>query len=741
MKKYQPINYKLLRRQLNPRQLNFKNTDELKPLTGFMGQERALEAIIFGIGIKNQGYNLYAMGPSGIGKRSLIRALLEQKAITQKVPSDWCYINNFENTDKPIALKLPPGMGLELQQDMKNFITELNSTLLTVFESDEYREGLQEIAKEFNRKKGKVSKRNRTGLKNKIPKLYKERHKKEKELQLQFTKSVIEPLILKMKKKYNDLPEVIKYLSSVQDDITNHVNDLVKTEENTDVLFFVADSPLLTGYQINLLIDNSQCKGAPVIFEDNPYYSNLISRVEHTSQFGNLTTNFSLIRPGALHRANGGYLIVEARKILKEEQSWEALKRSLYSKKIIIEPIENIGDSVKPVSLEPAPIPLEVKVILLGKRYHYYHLSHKDPDFGELFKVAVDFDDQINKTENNIQLYGRLIATIAKREGLRPLSANAVAEIIDESSRIAEDIEKLSTHIRAIDDLILEADYWAGTENKTIVEAIDVKKAVEAQIRRLDRSKQLYYEEINRNFVLIATEGKTVGQVNCLSVVRVGKFSYGHPTRVTAKVRMGRGKIIDIQREIKMAGPIHTKACLILGNFLSGKYNLEHSFSLSASLAFEQIYGMIDGDSASVGELCALISCLADVPIRQDLAVTGSINQYGVVQVVGGINEKIEGFFDICQFRKLTGTQGVIIPNGNLDNLMLREKVLLAAKRKHFFIYTIDTVDEAIELLMNKTAGIRGKDGQFPADSINYRVEKQLEKYSMNIIKEKSKFK
>lgn len=730
MKKLQPLNYKALCTTLNPKQLPFETTAELKELTNFLGQARALDAISFGIGIKKQGYNLYAMGPTGLGKRSLIRKVLESKASTQKVPDDWCYIHNFEFPEKPIAIRLPPGMGSTLQQDMKSLISELSTSILAVFESDEYNAGMQSIAKIFESKKRKLGQKTAKKNDNKVPRLYKERHEQEKELQSGFTLAVIEPMIEKLKKKYEEFPAVIHYLSAVQKDVVEHFHEFVRRDETTDVIFFVLESPILIRYQVNLLVDNSKRLGAPVIFEEHPSYSNLICRVEHKPQLGSLLTNFTLIRPGSIHQANGGYLIIEIRKLKNEPHAWEGLKRALYAKKIVIEPVEHYTETTRTISLDPDSIPLDIKIVLLGDRNTFYTLCQDDPDFNELFKVAVDFDELLDRNPTTIQTYARLVGTIAKKDDLRPLHASAVAAVIDYSSRLAEDIEKLSTHVRSINDLILEADYWASTANKDVIEAIDIKDAIQSQHHRLDRTKQICYEDINRDFILINTDGKIIGQVNCLSVVRVGTFSYGHPTKLTATVRKGRGKIIDIQRAVKMAGPIHSKGGMILANFLRGNYNVDGKFSLTASFSFEQVYGMIEGDSASVGELCALLSALAEVPLKQSLAITGSINQLGIVQVVGGVNEKIEGFFDICRLRGLTGNQGVLIPAMNVKNLMLREDIVQAAKKGDFHIYPIATIDEAMTILTGIEAGKKSKAGKYPKNSINARVEHRLKLFS-----------
>jgi len=733
MKKIHPLNHKQLRKKLNHKELGFNTTNDLKILPQSFGQERALTAVKFGIGIQCQGYNLYAMGPSGIGKRSLIRKILEMEQQKHFTPSDWCYIYNFEMPEKPIALELPAGMGSILQRDMKIFIDEVASNILPVFESDEYYLELNRINRIFNRKREKVSKKTQT---DKIPYLYKQQHLKEHELQLRLTNAVVKPLIQRLKQKYKKYNNIIAYLNAVLKDIVTHVHDVIKQDEETNVLSFSLESPILLRYQVNLLVDNKNVEGSPIVFEDNPSYSNLISRVEHTTQFGALITNFTLIKAGSIHKANGGYIVIEARKLKKDPRAWEGLKRALYAKQIAIDPVENItSNSVKPISLEPMPIPLNVKVILLGDRHTYYYLCNNDPDFNELFKVAADFDETISRTKKNIDLYARLIATFVKREGLRPVKANAVAEIIDHSTRLAEDNEKLSTHIRVINDLILEADYWSSLKNKKMIDASDIIFAIHAQIYRLDRTREIYYEEIYRKFILINTKEKLIGQINCLSVVKVGKFSYGHPTRITAKVRLGKGKFIDIQREVDLAGPLHTKGGLTIANYLSSNYHPEHLFSISASLSFEQIYGMMEGDSASVAELSALLSAIAEIPLKQNIAITGSLDQYGNVQVVGCVNEKIEGFFDVCNLKGLNGQQAVLIPTMNAKNLMLREDIVEACKAGKFAIYTIDTIDDAIYLLTGLPAGAREENGRFPKNSFNARVEEKLKEYARNLDK------
>lgn len=738
MKKINPIPYKNLRQCLSPSKINFETTDEVTDLPEFIGQQRVLEAVNFGIGIKSQGYNMFVMGPIALNKPSIIRAILKEYAEQQKTPPDWCYIHNFTYPEKPIALKLPAGVGSVLQQDMKLLVDDIRISILTVFESDEYRLALQKIIDTFNKKRSKAHKKllEKDSEKH-IPHLYRERHEKEQELEQRMTLNVVQPFIDELKTKFQEYPKIVSFLNAVQNDVVTHVSDFVKNDEISGVIVFDLESPLLSNYQVNVIVSNKNRQGVPVIFERNPSYSNLICRVEYKPQNGTLVTDFTLIRSGALHRANGGFLIIEAHKIIQDPHAWESLKSALFSGKIKIEPIEHLTETVRPISLKPKSIPLKIKIVLLGGRNTYYKLSRKDPDFYELFKVAVDFNDTIERNQKNIERFSHLIAGIIKRKGLRPFHASAVAAVIDHSTRLAEDIEKLSTHLRRIDDLVIESDYWGGVARKKIIDAVDVKKAIEAQIHRLDRARELYYEDILRNFILISTKDSVVGQVNCLSVIKMGRFSYGHPTRVTAKVRAGKAKFIDIQREINLAGPIHSKAGLIIANYLANRYSKEHLFSMVASISFEQIYGVLEGDSASVGELCALLSALSEVPIRQFLSVTGSINQYGEVQAIGFVNEKIEGYFDICKANGLTGKQGVLIPAINVKNLMLREDVVDASKAKKFFIYPIESVDQAIYLLTGMEAGKPNKQGRFPKNSFNYRVQAKLEAFSEQRSKER----
>ncbi|HRQ12991.1 MAG TPA: Lon protease family protein, partial [Promineifilum sp.] len=482
----------------------------------------------------------------------------------------------------------------------------------------------------------------------------------------------------------------------------------------------------MSRYEVNVVVDNSEAKGAPVISLDQPRYSNLVGRVEHIAQMGALVTDFTLIKPGALHQANGGYLLVDALKLLSEPFAYEGLKRALRKGEISIESLGQVYSMVSTVSLEPEPIPLTVKIVLIGERLLYYLLSSNDPEFKELFKVSADFEDEMDRTLDSSLAYARIIAEVSRSEGLRPFDRQAAARVVEYGSRLVDDAHKLSTHMQSVTDILREADYWASEARRDIVTREDVQQALDTQIVRAGRVQDRIQEQILNDQVLIDTEGAIVGQVNGLSVYMLGNHSFGSPSRITARVRMGSGEVIDIEREVDMGGPIHSKGVLILSGFLGERYAAERPLSLRATIVFEQSYGGVEGDSASSAELYALLSALSGIPAKQSLAVTGSINQRGQVQVIGGVNEKIEGFFDLCKARGLTGEQGVLIPAGNVRNLMLREDIREAARRGQFHIYPIASVDEGLTILTGTDAGEPNEDGEFPPDSINGLVVARL---------------
>jgi lon-related putative ATP-dependent protease len=782
----QPLKAEQLCQTCDGSQFDFETTAELEDLNEIIGQERAVGAVQFGIGIRREGYNLFALGPSGTGKRTTISQFLDQKAAAEPVPHDWCYVNNFELSHQPRALRLPPGQGVVLYKDMEQLIEELRTAIPAAFESEDYRTRRQEVEEEFKERQeqafGEVQQqaqersialirtpaglafaplregevispdefqklpeeeRNRfeeaisevqARLQETLPQVRgweREAREKVKKLDREVALFAVGGMINELREKYAELPDVVDYLNAVQRDVVENVDAFRKSDETPQVMGVplpraLTEASLLRRYQVNVLVDHSESKGAPVVYESNPTYNNLIGRIEQLAQMGALLTDFNLIKPGALHRANGGYLILDARQLLLQPYAWEGLKRALRSQEVRIESLGQALSLISTVTLAPEPIPLDVKVVLIGDRMLYYTLYQLDPDFGELFKVEADFSEDMARTAENNELYARMIATIARREGLRPFDRGAVARVIEHSARLAGDAEKLSVHLLSIADLLREADYWASAAGNGAVTAHDIQRAVDAQIHRADRVRERVQERIQRGTILIDTTGERVGQVNGLSVVGLGNFAFGQPSRITARVRIGGGKVVDIEREVELGGPIHSKGVLILSSFLSARYAPEHPLSLSASLVFEQSYGGVEGDSASMAELCALLSALAEAPLKQSLAMTGSVNQHGEAQPIGGVNEKIEGFFDICRARGLTGEQGVVIPAPNVQHLMLRHDVVEAVEAGQFHIYPMRTVDQAIELLTGIPAGERDEEGNFPEGSINQRVESRL---------------
>jgi lon-related putative ATP-dependent protease len=779
-----------LYQRTDPTQLDFGTTAELEDLTEVIGQPRAVAAMQFGIGMARDGYNIFALGRTGTGKRRVIRSFFEKRAADEPVPDDWCYVNNFRERHKPKTIRLPAGRGLAFRNDVDDFIEGLSTALSAAFESEEYQARRQTINEEFQERQSaafqelqekaeekgvtllrtpaglvfapvkdgqvlsseqvqELSQEERKQLESEVetlqgelqkivqqvPSWQRETQEKLKELNREMANFAVGGLIDELQEKYSDYPDVVEHLDAVQKDIVENARDFLQAgqeESNLPAMLrgamqdSQAGSPLARRYRVNLLVDHSESEGAPVVYEDNPTYQNLVGRVEHRAQMGALLTDFDLIKPGVLHKANGGYLILDARKVLLQPYAWEALKRALQSGEIRIESLGQMLSMVSTISLEPDPIPLDVKIAFYGEPMLYYLLYQLDPDFAELFKVEADFSEQLDRDDGNQQLYARMIATLVRQEELRPFDRTAVARVIERSARLVGDAKKLSTQTRDISDLLREADFWAGEAGNGTVRAENVQQAIEAQIYRADRIRERMQEAIQRDIVLIDTEGERVGQVNGLSVLMLGNFSFGRPSRITARVRLGKGDVLDIEREVELGGPLHSKGVLILAGFLGARYAGEQPLSLSASLVFEQSYGGVDGDSASSAELYALLSAIAEVPIRQSLAVTGSVNQHGVVQAIGGVNEKIEGFFDVCQARGFNGAQGVLIPASNVQHLMLRQDVVEAVDAGRFHVYPVETIDQGIEILTGLPAGEPDEAGAYPEGSINYRVKERL---------------
>ena len=557
-------------------------------------------------------------------------------------------------------------------------------------------------------------------------------------LREKFLKTAVKKPIDELHNKYKGHKQANEFLKNIQKYIVSNVDEFLapaesaQNGENDDPLAALfsrmrpAEEDKFAKFKVNVIVKNEKDSGAPIIHLDHPTQGNLVGRVERIQQLGALVTDFTLIKSGALHQANGGFLLIDARKLLTQPYAWDSLKRSLASKTVKIEAPSD-ETTFTTISLDPEPIPLNVKVILTGDEELYEILSERDPDFSDFFKVEADFGVLMDRTPENEIEYAKLIGSLCKKKKLRSLNKQAVAKIIEYSSRLAEDSEKLTAHIASIGDLLREADYWARKSKAKQITRNHISQAIDAQIYRSDRIKQAMLEQIDKGTILMDVQGERVGQINGLVVYNFSRTSFGKPARITTQVRMGRGEFVNIEREIEMSGPIHTKGVLILCSLLANRFAKNSPLSLSASIVFEQSYGGVDGDSASSTEYYCMLSAISGIPIKQSIAVTGSINQFGEIQPIGGVNEKIEGFFDVCKHRGLTGTQGVIIPRTNVKDLMLREDVLQAVDEGNFHVWAVDTVDDGIEILTGKKAGVADKNGRFPRGTVNYAVQKNLE--------------
>ena len=786
-----------LTRTCDPAAFSFQTTAELEPLKDLsqgIGQPRAVEALRFGVGIRQQGYNVFALGPPGTGKHTIVRQYLSHHLEDRTPPSDWCYVNNFQDWGKPRALNLPQGRGNELALDMERFIEDLPNTLKAAFESEEYQNRLQTTEQEYKEQQQKVfeelqskaEERNLTFIRTpsgfafapvkdnevlspedfqklsdeerqqfeqdiqemqnesqrvfqKFPGWQRELRQKVRDLNQEVASYAVDPLMDEIRERFKDVMAVAEFLDEVKKDLVDNIQSLLSGEGQHGSEEQDGSGPgdaqsrgsrHLRRYRVNAIVDNSRTEGAPVVYEDNPTYANLVGRVEHQPMMGALITDFSLIKPGALHQANGGALILDAHKILMHPGAWDGLKRVLISGEIRIESLAELFSLISTITLQPEPIPLDVKVVLLGSPMVYYLLSQLDPEFPKLFKVAADFDTQMDWSDEHQLLFARLLASMIEHEGLRPFDRSGVARIIEHSARMAQDQQKMTARLRSLSDLVREADYWAAEQGREVVTAQDVQKSIDASVYRSDLLREKVQETIRRGIVLIDTQGTAVGQVNGLSVIQLGEFMFGRPNRITASIRLGKGEVVDIEREAKLSGPIHSKGVLILSGFLGGRYALDRPLSLSASLVFEQSYGGIEGDSASSAELYALLSSISEAAIRQDLAVTGSVNQHGQVQAIGGVNEKIEGFFDICKLKGLSGHQGVLIPEANVQHLMLRSDVIQAVEEGHFHIYPVRSIDQGMEILTGLPAGEMDEDRLFPEGTLNGLVQKRLHEFA-----------
>ncbi|RRS31716.1 MAG: ATP-dependent protease [Epsilonproteobacteria bacterium (ex Lamellibrachia satsuma)] len=780
-----PLNVDKLYTHCNLGIFDFKTTAELEDLDEIIGQSRALKAISFGIGIKKEGYNLYAMGKLGSGKHSVVEKFIQSRAKEEEKPGDWCYVNNFEDPRKPISLKLRPSMGIKLKDDMEELIEELKNIIPAIYESEEYREKKQSIIDKFNeikeqsfeslKEKAKqesiairytasgytlspISKENKilekeeyqalsdkkkAQIQEKIKKFTtqientaqdmmikgREQQKEIRELERNMTKKSVDNSIDDLKKKYQDYDKILTYLESVEEDIIKNSQDFLPATQTN--LFFMGirstkDSGIFNKYRVNVLVSHKDVDGAPIIYENNPTYANLFGEIEHIAQMGTLLTDFNLIKAGALHKANGGYLILDASKVLMQPFVWEGLKRMLRSGEIRIESLAQSLSLISTLTLEPETIALDIKIVLIGSRILYYLLYNYDPEFKELFKINADFENDTPRNDENSLLYAKMIGMIARDNALLPLDREAVGKVIEYSSRLAEDSQKLSTHLGSLNNLLQEADFIARQKKKQKITKANIVQAIVEKIERSDRIKDRMYEAIQRGTILIQTAGKAIGQVNGVAIMDLGNFSFGHPLKITALTRLGKRGVVNIEREAKLSGPMHDKGIMILSAYLAATYAKDFPLSMTATLVFEQSYGKVEGDSASCAELFALLSSLSERALDQSIAATGSINQNGQVQAVGGINEKIEGFFDVCSLVSSTKRNGIIIPASNVKHLMLKEEVLEAVKNGTFEIYAIESIDEGMEILTGKKSGKKDSNGKFPKRSTNYLVEEKL---------------
>jgi len=780
-------------RACDPSIFAFSTTDDLPQLKDIIGQDRAVSSVAFGMGIHNDGYNIYAAGPTGTGKASTVYTFLSKQASSRTVPDDWVYVHNFAQPHRPNAVRMPAGKAQRFRKDMEKLVEDLQAAITHAFEGEEYDKQKGGIAQQISEKQdaklallgekaeaaGFVMVRTPSGLAfapktaegetmsresyealppdeqkriddglqtlneelQQIMRLVRqdERAGREaiRELDREVTTFAAKHLVDDVCERWRSVPEMVGYLEAVLADVVDNADEFKKSDDETPVTIMgIAVTGRQKGegafrkYKINVLVDNSGETGAPVVTESNPVLQNLVGRVEHQAQFGALLTDFSMIKPGALHKANGGFLVLEALELLTKPYSWDALKRTLKTGEIRVEDVAQQMGLATTATLDPEPIPFKAKIVLIGEPYIYYLLHAQDPDFKELFKVRADFDTEIQRTRRNERLYARFIAHVCRERDLAPFAPGGVARVIEHCSRLVEDQRKMTTRFVDVADLLTESTYWARLGRKprakVVVDGTDVQKAIDQRIYRSSQIEERVREMITDATLMVDTRGTVVGQVNGLSVLTIGDYMFGRPSRITATHRLGDGEVIDIEREVDMGGPIHSKGVLILAGYLGAKYAPDGPLSLTARLVFEQSYSGVDGDSASSAELYALISSLSGVPIQQRLAVTGSVNQRGQVQAIGGVNEKIEGYFAVCEATGLTGEQGVLIPKANVRNLMLSKPVRDAIAEGRFHVHPVTTIDEGITILTGVRAGSLGAKGTYPDDSINRLVVDRL---------------
>jgi len=771
-----------LRWSCPPSLFPFDTTEERHGVVGFINQERAYQALTLGVRMPEAGYNIFVSGPPETGRRSMVQAYLEEIAAREPVPPDLCYVYNFQDPNKPKAISLPAGKGTLLAKDMENLVRELKTKLPEALQSKDYEERLSPIVKKSQEeqeglfeelkqralKRGLLIQSTKTGMEvipilenrpisqEEFEQLPEEKKKeilenqekagqwirsflrKMKELQLKTKERIervnanvmsfiVQPLFDDLMSKYGETLEVAKYLEEVRNHILSNIRDFLPSSETP--FPFPTPEKSFSEYSVNVIVDNGHLTGAPVIFETNPTYYNLFGKIEKKSYLGGFYSDFTMIRAGSLHRANGGYLLVYAREVLLNPGVYDSLKRAIKFCQITIEDLAETLGFIPTTGLKPEPVPLRVKVIMIGSPFIYHLLSTYDEDFHRTFKVRADFDSVMENNEKYLKSLYHFVIRVIREDGLLPMSATGVARLAEHMVRMSGTKDKLTARFGAIRDVIREASFYAEQWGARVITSDHIQHALEQRIYRSNLIEEKILEMIRKNQILLDVRGKAIGQVNGLSVYQMGEVSFGRPSRITAQTFVGQSGVVDIEREVELSGPIHQKGVLILSGFLGGRFAQNFPLTLSATLCFEQSYTEVEGDSASAAELFALLSRLSHIPLRQDIAVTGSINQNGEIQPIGGVNEKIEGFFKTCKLINLTGSQGVIIPRQNLQDLMLNQEVIDAVKEGKFHIYPISTVEEGIEILTGIEAGQKDEKGEYPPGTVYYAVQQQLKKY------------
>ena len=784
------LSYKELKTYCDTDIFKFDTTEELTSIETGIGQDRGIKAFEFGINVDAKGYNLYIEGPSGVGKTMYARKYLEKISKKKKVPHDWCYIYNFDNPNEPIAVSLPAGQGKEFKDSMEQFIKDIRADIKSTFNNDEFEKEKTLIKQEFEEKRSNLlEKLNQESIKygfevkaaqngiymmpvlngkalqeeefdkldeavkqefeskssivqeqileaiTQIKSIERESDKKIQEWQSNVALLTVNVHINYIKSKFKRNKKINTFLNNIKNDILKNISTFTAEdaprEPQTQGPKIEPPKPWLN-YRVNLFIDNSKLEGAPVIMDTNYSYHNLFGKLEYENYYGSLKTDYTMLQPGLLHHANGGYIILQAKDLLANSICYEALKKALRVKELNIENTADNRSSMVMISLKPEPIPLDLKVILIGNANIYHTLLSMDSDFRKLFKIKVEFEDDAPRNEENMLKIARFIHGYCEQEELPHLDKGAVAKIVEYASKLADDKEKISTKFDDLSQVVAESCTWAQMAKSKIVTAEFVDKALSERIERIKKYDSRYLEMIKDNTMLINTEGYEVGVINGLTVMTIGDYTFGKPSKITANTFTGKSGIINIEKEVELSGSSHSKGVLILSGYLGQTFAQDIPLSLTASICFEQLYNGVDGDSASSTELYALLSSLSDIPINQSIAVTGSVNQKGEIQPIGGVNEKIEGFYQICKMRGFNGKHGVIIPIQNLKNLSLSDEIVKSVKNKEFHIYAVSSIEEGIEILTDVPAGRRDAKGNFPAGTVNYLAYEKLKKFAKN---------